>query len=165
MTCRISPPRASTSTPTSTPRAAVVAARGVAREVNAAVVVPRRPRASNLVVVVARSRRNKRASSRVVVVAAADASEDDAAETREKAPDALSDASAKERIDRENLDERYYRGFLESGLSEADDADVNVPGGRETLSASMRFAAQAAAVLVMLTAGFMYSNGLLGGGN
>jgi hypothetical protein len=164
MTCRISPPRASTSTPTSTPRAAVVAARGVAREVNAAVVAPRRPRASNLVVVVARSRR-KRASSRVVVVAAADASEDDAAETREKAPDALSDASAKERIDRENLDERYYRGFLESGLSEADDADVNVPGGRETLSASMRFAAQAAAVLVMLTAGFMYSNGLLGGGN
>ena len=164
MTCRISPPRASTSTPTSTPRAAVVAARGVAREVNAAVVAPRRPRASNLVVVVARSRR-KRASSRVVVVAAADASEDDAAETREKAPDALSAASAKERIDRENLDERYYRGFLESGLSEADDADVNVPGGRETLSASMRFAAQAAAVLVMLTAGFMYSNGLLGGGN
>jgi hypothetical protein len=164
MTCRISPPRASTSTPTPTPRAAVVAARGVAREVNAAVVAPRRPRASNLVVVVARSRR-KRASSRVVVVAAADASEDDAAETREKAPDALSDASAKERIDRENLDERYYRGFLESGLSEADDADVNVPGGRETLSASMRFAAQAAAVLVMLTAGFMYSNGLLGGGN
>jgi hypothetical protein len=164
MTCRISPPRASTSTPTPTPRAAVVAARGVAREVNAAVVAPRRPRASKLVVVVARSRR-KRASSRVVVVAAADASEDDAAETREKAPDALSDASAKERIDRENLDERYYRGFLESGLSEADDADVNVPGGRETLSASMRFAAQAAAVLVMLTAGFMYSNGLLGGGN
>ena len=129
-----------------------------------AVVAPRRPRASNLVVVVARSRR-KRASSRVVVVAAADASEDDAAETREKAPDALSAASAKERIDRENLDERYYRGFLESGLSEAYDADVNVPGGRETLSASMRFAAQAAAVLVMLTAGFMYSNGLLGGGN
>ena len=164
MTCRISPPRASTSTPTPTPRAAVVAARGVAREVNAAVVAPRRPRASNLVVVVARSRR-KRASSRVVVVAAADASEDDAAETREKAPDALSAASAKERIDRENLDERCYRGFLESGLSEADDADVNVPGGRETLSASMRFAAQAAAVLVMLTAGFMYSHGLLGGGN
>ena len=60
-------------------------------------------------------------------------------------------------IDRDNLDERYYRGFLEVAwprrLRQAD--------GRDTLTASVKLGAQATAVLGALFTAFMWSNGLL----
>lgn len=59
-------------------------------------------------------------------------------------------------IDRDNLDERYFRGFIESEVGEDDNAT-----GRDKLAASMKLAVQATAVLGALTLGFMASNGLL----
>ena len=60
-------------------------------------------------------------------------------------------------IDRDDLDGEYYKGFVSSGIGPDDDVQVD---GRDTLSASMKLAAQTASVLTMLTAGFMYSNGI-----
>lgn len=40
-------------------------------------------------------------------------------------------------IDRDNLDERYYRGFIESEIGEGDNAD-----GRDKLTASIKLAAR-----------------------
>ena len=62
-------------------------------------------------------------------------------------------------IDRDDLDgnPEYLRGFVSSGVGPDDSVQVD---GRDTLTASMRLAAQTASVLTILTAGFMYSNGL-----
>ena len=62
-------------------------------------------------------------------------------------------------IDRDDLDgnPEYLKGFVSSGIGPDDDVQVD---GRDTLSASMKLAAQTASVLTMLTAGFMYSNGI-----
>ena len=54
------------------------------------------------------------------------------------------DAPEPERIDRDNLDERYYRGFLESSLGPDDSVQAD---GRDTLTASVKLGAQATAVL------------------
>lgn len=68
------------------------------------------------------------------------------------------DAPEPERIDRDNLDERYYRGFLESSLGPDDSVQAD---GRDTLTASVKLGAQATAVLGALFIAFMWSNGLL----
>ena len=62
-------------------------------------------------------------------------------------------------IDRDDLEgnPEYLKGFVSSGVGPDDDVQVD---GRDTLTASMRLAAQTASVLTILTAGFMYSNGL-----
>lgn len=62
-------------------------------------------------------------------------------------------------IDRDDLDgnPEYLKGFVSSGIGPDDDVQVD---GRDALSASMKLAAQTASVLTMLTAGFMYSNGI-----
>ncbi len=62
-------------------------------------------------------------------------------------------------IDRDDLvgNPEYLKGFVSSGVGPDDDVQVD---GRDTLTASMRLAAQTASVLTILTAGFMYSNGL-----
>ena len=62
-------------------------------------------------------------------------------------------------IDRDDLEgnPEYLNGFVSSGVGPDDDVQVD---GRDTLTASMRLAAQTASVLTILTAGFMYSNGL-----
>ena len=62
-------------------------------------------------------------------------------------------------IDRDNLEgnPEYLKGFVSSGVGPDDDVQVD---GRDTLTASLRLAAQTASVLTILTAGFMYSNGL-----
>ena len=62
-------------------------------------------------------------------------------------------------IDRDNLEgnPEYLKGFVSSGVGPDDSVQVD---GRDTLTASMRLAAQTASVLTILTAGFMYSNGL-----
>ena len=68
------------------------------------------------------------------------------------------DAPEPELIDRDNLDERYYRGFLESSLGPDDSVQAD---GRDTLTASVKLGAQATAVLGALFLAFMWSNGLL----
>ena len=62
-------------------------------------------------------------------------------------------------IDRDDLDgnPEYLKGFVSSGVGPDDSVQVD---GSDTLTASMRLAAQTASVLTILTAGFMYSNGL-----
>jgi len=62
-------------------------------------------------------------------------------------------------IDRDDLvgKPEYLKGFVSSGVRPDDDVQAD---GRDTLTASLRLAAQTASVLTILTAGFMYSNGL-----